>query len=129
MSHYESCSADATVKAYTDTACDGEPATKLIYAKAQFSGRNDTDTRELKLEVPENWVQSDWLVSLIDLVRKIAVAEKFTGLCYIRCQIDGGNKPYTFWRKLQDFWYSATWRGRPFTTVRCVPIWPRPTAL
>ncbi len=59
MSHYENCSAAATVKAYTDTACDGEPATKLIYAKTQFSSRNGTDTRELKLEVPENWVQSE----------------------------------------------------------------------
>lgn len=125
MSHYENYRASATVKAYKDTACDGEPVTKLIYAKTQFSGRDGTDSRELRLEVPENWDQSDWLISLMELVRKIAVEEKFTGLCHLRCQIDGGNKPYTIWRKLQDFWFNTTMRGSAFTMSRCIPIWPR----
>lgn len=116
------------VKTYTDSACEGQTETKLIHATAELIGRRGTQTSALNLRVPAHWELKDWLVSLIDLVRERAIAENFTGLCAVRCQIDGGNKPYTFWRKLQDFWYSTTWRGRPFTTTRCVPIWPRSTA-
>jgi len=84
-----------------------------------------SDKHEIFYVAPDT-PASEWMGLAREQASKIGKANGCVSFVSVWFQMDGGNKPYRWWRWLQDLRNSITLRGKRFSRRDYVPIAPTP---
>jgi hypothetical protein len=97
-----------------------------IHTWLSYEGPNKTVNKKHEIfYVAHDATAIEWISTVREEAAKIAKADgsQFVSIWF---QMDGGNRPYTWYRRLQDLHYAVTMRGKRFSRRDYVPIWPGP---
>jgi hypothetical protein len=102
--------------------------TQTVNAKLTYSVGGSDYSEMLSFTVPTDQKWHQWVQDLEDVAEPI-LRSKGADNGILSFRVDGTTVPLTIWQRFADFWYRLTWRGKPYSGSRFIPVWPMPAGL
>lgn len=100
------------------------PKMKTIQVALSLNEEGKEAEELFQVEVPEDSTYRDWRAMLRCRFTEI-VSERGGRLAAVRFELDGGPvRKKTWGRRLQQFWFELTWRGKPAWASTWLVVWP-----